>query len=75
MTEDNDYQVLKKEIKDLRQRIDRLTTSVEMLAVFIVSLIILNYLFSSGGFIFILSIIALAILIAICCWNMENKGI
>ena len=75
MTEDTDYQALRKEIEDLKKRVDKLTTHIEMLAVFVIALIVLYYIFSSSGFIFILMIIALAVLSAICCWNMENKGI
>ena len=75
MNEDNDFQTLSKEIEDLRQRLDRLTTFVEMIVVFFLALIVLNFVFSSSGFIFIFFISILVLLSAVCCWNLENKGI
>jgi hypothetical protein len=75
MSEESDFEVLTREVEDLRKQVKDQGTQLKILAVFVLAVMIVSYMISASeiGFIIIVAIIVLPI--ALCCNSLEQSGI
>ena len=73
--EESDFEVLAREVEDLRKQVNDQGAQLKILAVFVFIVMVVSYLYTANTFGFIVIVILIIFPIALCCNSLEKRGL
>ncbi len=75
MGEENDYEVLTREVEDLRNQVKNQGIQLKILAIFVLAVMVVTYMISASEIGFIVIVVIILFPIALCCNSLEKRGL